>query len=76
VGEINRRLDEINFPFICIHSHGDGAVPISGSQKLMERSKSKDKRLVELYDAGHAMTTDKEWPIAFENIINFMEKRR
>ena len=74
---VNKRLGEIEFPFLTLHGTGDKTIPIRASEKLMELSKThKDKKqFISYNDACHELLHDPDTPTVINDMMSWLNKQ-
>jgi len=70
-------IPSISFPFLVLHGSKDASVLLSGSEELINSSKTlkKDKELVVFADAGHGLIEDPRSAKVFDVISNWVTGR-
>ncbi|CAM9159700.1 unnamed protein product [Chrysoparadoxa australica] len=55
---VEERLDQIDSPFLVMHDPEDGVIQFAGTEMLMERSPSAEKKCIEMHEGLHDLATN------------------
>jgi len=73
--ELQKKLGEIEIPFITLHGTLDQATSYKGSELLYSKSKSKDKTIKIYKNTHHELLWEPNWKDVHSDIIEWLEKR-
>ena len=75
--KINRkRLSEIQVPILIVSSKNDPAIKLRHAEKIYNSVSSRDKEIVQINRGGHVIPKDAGRKQLFEEIDNWLEKRK
>ena len=65
----------LDFPLLVVHGAGDGAVPLSGSERLLAHAQSRDKELRVLDGRGHQFLCQRGWQGVAAGVFEWIAAR-
>jgi carboxylesterase len=70
---LRKALPAIDVPVLVIHSKADPWVPVADAERIYERLRTADRRLLLVEDLGHSLVLDPKRAEIFEAVAGFVD---